>query len=87
MYQNVVRVQDIQEHLDASGVQTYVINSAKAVFLHGPEHVTPMQVCLFSCQFREENNSPSCIAQARMSTLVLWVMTMKACDGAHLCSR
>lgn len=45
MYQYVVRVQDIQEHFDASGVQTYIINSARVVFLKDREHSSPVKVC------------------------------------------
>lgn len=38
VYCDVVRVHDIQQHMDTSGVQSYVINQAKVVFLrHRPQ--------------------------------------------------
>ena len=38
VYCDVVRVHDIQRYLDTSGVQSYVINQAKVVFLrHRPQ--------------------------------------------------
>lgn len=33
-YQNVVRVKDIQNELDISGIQSYIINKSKVVFLN-----------------------------------------------------
>ena len=38
VYCDVVRTQDIQRYLDPAGVQTYIINQAKVVFLnHRPQ--------------------------------------------------
>ncbi len=44
MYQYVVRIQDIQEHFDTSGVQTYIINSARVVFLRDRKSAGPTKV-------------------------------------------
>ena len=38
VYCDVVRSQDVQRYLDPAGVQTYIINQAKVVFLnHRPQ--------------------------------------------------
>ncbi len=46
MYQYVVRIQDIQEHFDTSGVQTYIINSARVVFLRDRKNASPAKVII-----------------------------------------
>ena len=38
VYTDVVRVQDIQEHIDTEGIQTYTNNSAKVIFLRWRPH-------------------------------------------------
>ena len=38
VYTDVVRVQDIQEHIDTGGIQTYTNNSAKVIFLRWRPH-------------------------------------------------
>ncbi|XP_049935311.1 protein RGF1 INDUCIBLE TRANSCRIPTION FACTOR 1 [Nymphaea colorata] len=41
VYQDVVRLRDIQKHLDCSQVQSYSINSSKAVFLNPRPQTKP----------------------------------------------
>ncbi|KAF8370107.1 hypothetical protein HHK36_031858 [Tetracentron sinense] len=41
VYQDVVRLQDVQKHLDCSKVQPYTINGAKVVFLNPRPHARP----------------------------------------------
>ena len=38
VYKDVVRVQDIHDHIDTTGIQTYINNSAKVVFLRERPH-------------------------------------------------
>lgn len=38
VYKDVVRVQDIHDHMDTTGIQTYINNSAKVVFLRDRPH-------------------------------------------------
>ena len=46
VYKDVVRVQDIQAHMDTTGIQTYTSNSAKVVFLRARPHSNIDQVLI-----------------------------------------
>ena len=44
VYCDVVRTQDVQRYLDPAGVQTYIINQAKVVFLNHRPQSKPAKV-------------------------------------------
>lgn len=51
VYCDVVRTQDIQRYLDPTGVQTYIINQAKVVFLNHRPQSKLTKVGLLSCWY------------------------------------
>ncbi|CAJ1972533.1 unnamed protein product, partial [Sphenostylis stenocarpa] len=70
-YHDVVRVQDIEDELDTSGVQSYVINNFDVVFLNK----RGFDVC------RTKKNSKSC-----RNTLPCEICRRNISNAFHFCS-
>jgi hypothetical protein len=50
VYHDVVRVQDVEKHLDCKAIQTYIINGANVVFLNDRPQTKPMKTASRACE-------------------------------------
>jgi hypothetical protein len=50
VYHDVVRVQDVEKHLDCKSIQTYIINGANVVFLNDRPQTKPIKTASKACE-------------------------------------